>query len=154
MLPVAIEERLKEHLRLGLAVRVSGVEDLSRSAVGSAHSISSARIGGAEGGGGGGAALRDYEACRAAQLPALIRDASSRGRLRHSDRARVARAFRRQHDDDVFARAESWRAWGSESIRPVVTVRRLGETRRSRTTAPRPARAPELQSIHDTALAA
>jgi integron integrase len=55
-------------------------------------------------------------------LRAFVCDAPARGRLRHSNRARVARAFRRQYDDDIFTRAEPRRAWCSESVRPAVTA--------------------------------
>lgn len=54
--------------------------DLSRSTVGSALSLSSARVGGAAGGGECRAAGQHHEARRTAHLQALICDASARGR--------------------------------------------------------------------------
>lgn len=62
-------------------------------------------------------------------------DAPPRGRSRHSHRARVARAFRRQYDDDLFARAEPRRAWRAQSVRPAVTTERGMSRASSRPTA-------------------
>lgn len=90
----------------------------------------------------------------AALLPALIRDASARGRLRHSHGARVARAFRRQYDDDVLARPEPRRAWGSESVRPAVRVERCVSCKRPLPTVAESSMRSLVQLIHARAVAA
>ena len=140
--------------RVGLAVCVSGFEDLSRSAVGSTLSLSLARVGGPAGSLERRASGRRHKASRAAQLPALICDAPSRGWSRHSNRPRVARSCGRLHDDDVYPRAQSWRAWRSESVRPFVTAERRVSRYRPRPTAARSRTCFQLQPIHVTAVAA
>ena len=69
-------------------------------------------------------------------------------------RARVARAFRRQYDDDVFARAEPRRAGRSQSVRPAVTAERRVSRESLRLTAPGSPHTFQSQPIHATAIAA
>jgi hypothetical protein len=100
---------------MGLAVCVSRVADLPRSALGTAYALSSSRIGRAEGDRDGGASIGHREEGRPAHVSAFLCNSSSRRRLRYSDSAGVAWAQGCQHDDGVHARAQSRGGRGEES---------------------------------------
>lgn len=79
--------------------------------------------------GGRGARKRDREAGELPHAAALVRDASSGGRLRHQDSAGTPRPPGRDDDDDLHARAEPWRTRRSESGRPTVRECRVAGLR-------------------------
>ena len=59
----------------------------------------------------------DHEARIVPHLPAIVRDPSARGQLRHPYGPGAAWASRREHDDDLHARRESRAGRGAESDR-------------------------------------
>jgi integron integrase len=65
----------------------------------------------------GGARRRDRLAGDDPHVPALLRDASARVRVRHPYGSGVARAYRRQDDDDLHARAKPRRPRRAQSAR-------------------------------------
>jgi hypothetical protein len=71
----------------------------------------------------GRALLGRREASQLPYLPALVRDASSRGWLRYPDRPGVVGPWRHQHDDDLHARPEPGRAGGKEPAGSALTRR-------------------------------
>ena len=71
-----------------------------------AAAASSAPVGGAAGHQAGGAAGGHHPAGHAARVAAFVCDASAGRGLRYPDGAGVAGACRREHDDDLHARAE------------------------------------------------
>ena len=79
------------------------------------HLHESVRAASGEGGGASGGNRTPGNMSLAA---ALVRDASARGRVRHPDDPGAARPPRRQHDDDLHARAEPGWARCTESARP------------------------------------
>jgi hypothetical protein len=93
---------------------------LPRSAMGSTLAVSSARVCGPKGGWGGRAPGGAHQACRSARFSSLICDSSPRRWLRHSHRAGTARASRRQHHDDLFARPQSGGDGGPQPSRSAV----------------------------------
>ena len=56
----------------------------------------------------------DREAGDVSHASSLVRDASAGGRLRHPDATGAVGALRREHDDDLHARAEPGASGGSE----------------------------------------
>ena len=125
--PIYTEHELEGPLRdkgvdrVEMAIRVSGRANLSRSAVGSAVAVPSARVGGAEGGRRRRAGRGHPQARRPAQYAPFFCDPSPRRRLRHPHRAGTARACRREYDDGLSARAKPRRARRSEPARPTLS---------------------------------
>jgi integrase len=108
---------------MGLAVGLSGVQDLHGSALGlDAAPPSPARIRAAEGDPRRGAASADRQAGGPPHPAPLLRHAPPRGRLRHSHRAGAPRPSRRYDHDDLHARAQSRRARRRKPGRPPCTA--------------------------------
>ena len=64
----------------------------------------------------GRARCRAHEARDSAHGATLLRDPFAGVRLRYPNRARIARAHRRQHDDDLCPRPQSWRPWCGQPV--------------------------------------
>jgi len=93
--------------RVGLAVAVSCQEVVGRSAERNSEKASRAREGFAACGSSGDVGERRSEASDLPHVPALLRDAPSRGRVRHPDDPGVTRSRGCGDDDDLHARVES-----------------------------------------------
>ena len=65
----------------------------------------------------GRARCRAHEASDSAHVAPLLRDPFAGVGLRYPDRARIARAHRRQHDDDLYTRPQSWWPWSDQPVR-------------------------------------
>ena len=113
---VALPGRRGEWPALGVAValsrdaRILGPRD-PRAAATPSPPDRPARRGDISGAGGGPSSAGDLS-----HLPALVRNAPARSRVRHPDGAGTARAPGCEHDDDLHARVEPWWTWGAESV--------------------------------------
>jgi len=93
--------------RLALAVRISGRSNQPRPSVRSTLPLPPPRIGRAARGHRRGEARRHHEAGQLPHVSSVIRDASARGRVRHSNCSGIARPCGRQHHDDLHTCPQS-----------------------------------------------
>ena len=101
--------------RVAVAVRFSGRAALPRSTVGPSFEISPTRVRGAARRDGGRPAGRPDQARDLSHVPAFVCDPSTGGRIGHSNGAGASGSSRCEHDDGVYACAQSGTAWCAES---------------------------------------
>ena len=100
---------------VAVAVTLSGHAALAERFQRGAWPASSGSFRGTAGDGGRGPSFRHWEAGDVSHASAQLRDASAGVGIRHPDGAGVIGTPRCEHDDGVYARAESRWAWCSES---------------------------------------
>jgi len=105
-LPGALREVSQRATRVGVAMGVSRDAFLCRGGAPGTPPASSPRIGRAAGGQSCREGCRHSAASNVPLAAALVRDAPARSRLRHPDDLGAARPPRREHDDDLYARAQ------------------------------------------------